>query len=238
MFIQNRVTNVTTSALVAFALTWVSGYQPAVADTFGKIKGRLINKSTNGSVAFPLMCIDGMQISCQANCRGEYEFPSVEPGTYSITAQLQGWRTAHIPNVVVSPYNTTYVEIRLEEIVDGMVAHLRPRLIAMIFEEFWPLAVPTTENAGGIQGRCSNAWGRDKIEGLTVQIDGQACSAVTDSSGWYALENIPPGIYTIYASMPGLPGLLVKGVEVRAQRMTVVQFSTERYQEGSDGPCD
>lgn len=48
-----------------------------------------------------------------ANAAGQYTFPSVNPGTYSVKVTMQGFRTATIPNLVVNVSKSYQVNFKL-----------------------------------------------------------------------------------------------------------------------------
>ncbi|MGE5401670.1 MAG: TonB-dependent receptor plug domain-containing protein, partial [Ignavibacteriales bacterium] len=60
-----------------------------------------------------------------------------------------------------------------------------------------------------------------------VYSENRKYGTVTDANGYYVLLNIPPGSYTLIASMTGYQAVKVQGVEVTADKTTTIDLSME-----------
>src|SRR5579884_735872 len=55
----------------------------------------------------------GVTQTTTANAAGQYTFPSVNPGTYTVKVTMQGFRTATVSNLVVNVAKSYQVNFRL-----------------------------------------------------------------------------------------------------------------------------
>jgi outer membrane receptor protein involved in Fe transport len=81
------------------------------------------------------------------------------------------------------------------------------------------------QNAGKISGSIQDAKNGEGIPSVNVLIRGTSLGAVTDLDGKYFILNIPPGTYSIAASIVGYQGTVQRGVIVNVNRTTTVDFS-------------
>jgi hypothetical protein len=59
------------------------------------------------------------------------------------------------------------------------------------------------EHAGSIVGRVVDGLTESPLDGVLLQVEGTAARALTDSAGRFAIEGIPPGIYSVRARRLG-----------------------------------
>ncbi len=78
---------------------------------------------------------------------------------------------------------------------------------------------------GKIAGTVKDADTGDPLPGVNVVIEGTVMGAATGRDGSYYILNVPPGTYSVRASMIGYTPVLQKGVSVRSDQTTIVQFS-------------
>src|SRR5438067_596351 len=92
------------------------------------------------------------------------------------------------------------------------------------------LAVPilvAQEQTATIEGAITDGSGAT-LPGVTVEAigaNGQRFTAVTDSSGRYRFPAVPPGDYTLNASLAGMQTATVKKVEVTLAKSAKVDFT-------------
>ncbi|MFB3826423.1 MAG: TonB-dependent receptor domain-containing protein [Bryobacteraceae bacterium] len=79
------------------------------------------------------------------------------------------------------------------------------------------------QDAGGLQGTVSLAVNGDALHRATVRITQLGLAAETDAEGRYAIANVPPGVYTVAASMHDLTAE-TRRVEIRAGQTAAVDF--------------
>ncbi len=82
---------------------------------------------------------------------------------------------------------------------------------------------------GKIAGKITDNQTKQPIPGVNVLLEGTSMGAVTDVSGQYTILNVPPGSYTVRASMIGYTTMRVEGVRVSIDLTTRVNadLSTE-----------
>ena len=77
---------------------------------------------------------------------------------------------------------------------------------------------------GKIGGKVVDKDSGDPLPGVNISIDGSAMGAATDTRGNYFILNVPPGNYTVVASMMGYDKVKTTNVQVYIDRTTNVNF--------------
>jgi hypothetical protein len=80
------------------------------------------------------------------------------------------------------------------------------------------------QNVGKISGVVKDSETGEALYGCNISIVGTTLGAATDVEGAYFVLNVPPGVYSIQASMIGYQKILQKGVVVNAGRTTGANF--------------
>ena len=98
-------------------------------------------------------------------------------------------------------------------------------------------AVPYTLYAGTtgkLAGRVTDASSGDPVVGANVIIEGTYLGAATDVDGYYYVNNIPPGEYTVVVSSIGFQKVIIKKVPIKIDltfkldvKMNVTAVSTK-----------
>jgi hypothetical protein len=76
-----------------------------------------------------------------------------------------------------------------------------------------------------IAGKVFDATTQEPLPGANVTIEGTTMGASTDADGEYFILNVPPGTYTIRASVVGYDPLVVTGVRVDIDLTTKLDFA-------------
>ena len=99
-------------ALVAFALVLPAGAQEQV----GSIRGTVTDASAAvlPGASIEAVSAGGTRLTTMTNSVGEFRFPRVPPGTYSVIARLDGFTPAEVQNVAVALGDTATVNMTLE----------------------------------------------------------------------------------------------------------------------------
>ncbi len=79
-------------------------------------------------------------------------------------------------------------------------------------------------NTGKIAGRVVDAETREPLPGANIVLKGTKLGAATDVDGYYFILNVPPGTYEVEASMLSYQPVVKKGIVVRADYTTYVDF--------------
>jgi outer membrane receptor for ferrienterochelin and colicin len=78
---------------------------------------------------------------------------------------------------------------------------------------------------GKIAGKIIDADNYEPLPGVNIIIEGITLGAASDLEGYYMILNIPPGIYTVKASMVGYQEMKVINVKVSTDLTTTIDFS-------------
>ncbi len=97
-------------AVVLLAFLVVSS---AWAGTTGKIAGKVFDKETNEPLPGVSVLLKGTTTGAATNIQGEFFIINVPPGNYILKADLVGYGTVEVQNVVVSVDLTTAVDFKL-----------------------------------------------------------------------------------------------------------------------------
>jgi len=81
----------------------------------------------------------------------------------------------------------------------------------------------TTVEIGVVKGYVTDADTKEPLQGVTVQIKGTTIGTFTDKRGYYELNGIKPGKYTLVASYVGYSAV-AKDVTILADKTTEVNF--------------
>jgi len=102
----------TSTMLFAIFLLYLS---VAIADTKGKISGKVVDKKTKEALVSVNVMIEGTTLGGATNLDGDYVILNVPPGTYRIRASIIGYRPITITDVRVFIDQTTNVQFELED---------------------------------------------------------------------------------------------------------------------------
>lgn len=91
------------------------------------------------------------------------------------------------------------------------------KLIAFIF--LFPI-IAAAQTTGKISGKVIDAGNGEPVVGANIIVNGTRLGAASDIDGSYFIINIPPGNYSLTASMIGYEQLKIEGVKVSVNRTT------------------
>ena len=97
-------------------------------------------------------------------------------------------------------------------------------LLVLLTVTFLSLSLLYAGRTGKIAGRVVDSDG-ETLPFANVLILETTMGAVTDINGDYFILNIPPGVYNIQARMMGFHDLTVKGVKVKIDQTSTVNFA-------------
>lgn len=81
--------------------------------------------------------------------------------------------------------------------------------------------------SGKITGIISDSQTGEPLPGVNVILEGTFIGAATDLDGRYSILNIPPGIYTLRASMIGYADTRIENIQVKIDLTTAVDLQLE-----------
>lgn len=83
----------------------------------GEITGRVVDKMTNEPLVGANIVLVGTQLGAASNQDGKFTIERVPPGTYSVRAQVIGYKSQIISDVVVNPVKPAYLDFELTSTV-------------------------------------------------------------------------------------------------------------------------
>ena len=81
------------------------------------------------------------------------------------------------------------------------------------------------QNNGRLKGKVVDAQTGESLPSANVFIDQTTMGAATDLDGYYSINAIPPGTYTVVVSMIGYARVQVTGVKITDKEIAEINFS-------------
>jgi len=100
----------------------------------------------------------------------------------------------------------------------------RVGLLAWVIVLLIPAGTFAQQVVGKIDGYVRDQQSRQALPGANVVIKGTSIGAASQTDGYFYILNVPPGRYTVEASMMGFTRMSVAGVHVTADQTTRVNF--------------
>ena len=97
-------------------------------------------------------------------------------------------------------------------------------LFLMFIILFLYLSIATAGQTGKITGKITDASTGEPLPAVNIIIESTSIGAASDLEGDYIILNVPPGTYTIFASMIGYQKMRVSNVKVSVDRTTKIDF--------------
>jgi len=163
----------------------------------GSIEGWVVDAATNQAIRYyAYIKLAGMGISKQQSLAGGmgYQFTNLPLGSYTLTAEAEGYETQSRDVKVVAEYPCIQI--------------FRLLLVA----------------PGSLWGYVTARDTKQPMAGVNVEIlltHEIRPSSITDSSGRYEITNLPPGSYSVTAEIEGVGySLRITGTTIRANKTT------------------
>lgn len=176
----------------------------------GRIFGRVTAAGAGVSGAAITLLSDGRTAgSTQTGSQGEYELTRVLSGIYDLRVKAAGFAERIVRGIRVDPGQRVRVDVALTNLGNEV---------------------------GNVEGFVLDATG-EPINGASVQVtEGPVTGQfdVTDSTGAFAIRNLPAGEYVLEASATGFLSRTA-GVEVLANQTASVTFNLQRGDSGGRG---
>ncbi|MBM4175217.1 MAG: TonB-dependent receptor [Ignavibacteria bacterium] len=97
-------------------------------------------------------------------------------------------------------------------------------LYALLFIVLFVLESYSMGTTGKIAGRVTDFKSEDGIPFANVLVEGTSFGAATNLDGYYTIINVPPGIYTVRASVVGYETKIITNVKVSIDLTTKIDF--------------
>ena len=109
----------------------------------------------------------------------------------------------------------------------------KPLLLTILF--FFTLCSATLAQTGRIEGIILEEGTDNPLPGVNVVIEGTTQGAQTNIDGYFSINNVSPGVYTLKASMVGFAPVVFENVEVNINEVTQIDFELrEQIIEGEE----
>lgn len=107
-----------------------------------------------------------------------------------------------------------------------MASVLRNVLVLLVLALFASASI-FAGSTGKVKGKITDKKSKDALPFAIVQIDGTTMGAQADQNGEYIIINVPPGMYSVTASLQGRTSVRTEKVEVRVDATAQIDFSME-----------
>lgn len=97
-------------------------------------------------------------------------------------------------------------------------------LLSCIFTGIVSVGLVLSGTTGKISGRIVDGDTKDELPMVNVMIEGTTIGATTDLNGYYTILQVPPGTYTVKASMMGYKIMKTTQVAISVDLTTTVNF--------------
>lgn len=197
--------------LVTVGLTTTQNFQMEKPPPTGAIRGRVTDMSGDPIAAANIMVfnLDGTATARGAfsNAAGEYLIINVPSGRYILRAVMNHYKTAEVPELLVTTDVVTIQNYRLE--------------------------LRSAGTTGAIRGTVTSSDTGEPIAAVNVmllELDGTATTmgAFTNAEGEYTIINVPRGRYMLQATMVGFKTAQVVELLVSIGVTTTQNFQLEK----------
>jgi len=161
----------------------------------GILSGIVTDFNTSSPIEGALISLEGMDYETITSADGTYEITDIEVGTYDVSVSAINYFGQTEYDIIISSNNTTTLDFSL-------------------------IPMP-----GIISGYVTEAGTGDPIEGANITTENADYSAITNSEGFYIIEDVELGFYNIYATAVGYYDASVADVEVLSNQTTSVDFA-------------
>ncbi|MBI9039617.1 MAG: carboxypeptidase regulatory-like domain-containing protein [Bacteroidales bacterium] len=161
---------------------------------FGILSGLVTDSNTSAPIEGALISLEGTSYEAITSADGTYEITDIEVGTYDVSITVLNYFGQTENDIIISSNNTTTLDFSL-------------------------IAMP-----GIISGYVTESGTANPIEGANITTENADYSAVTNSDGFYIIEDVELGFYNVYATAIGYYDASVSDVEVLSNQTTTVDF--------------
>ncbi|CAN5189966.1 hypothetical protein BH09SUM1_BH09SUM1_06940 [soil metagenome] len=195
----------------------VSSTGQMLLPTMGLIHGS-VSTSIPGDAAGIDVSLNGGNHKTATASDGSYELINVEPGDYTVSFSKTGYETTTAKGTVVASQKLELPAVQLVQLPEA--------------------ARPTGTIFGTVQILNADGTAVTDYSAVRVALEGTGFSATPDATGRFALQELPPAVYTASASLSGY--LLDKKFEVNLAavpaaelKLILVQDSSAKSGQGS-----
>lgn len=130
-----------------------------------------------------------------------------------------------LETVGIPPLNGKSSAIDGTEGCKKRASHKRPSFKKIFLFLLIPATLSFAGTTGKISGRVVDQTSRSPMAGVNIIISGTNLGAATDMNGEYFINNLPPGVYELRASMIGYQELTIKNISVSVDLTTRIDLN-------------
>ncbi len=148
-----------------------------VGGEFGSVSGRVMDEVTGYPIEGAAITLSGIYCVWYTDSIGHYMCENIPPGAYGVNAYATGYYQETYPDsvIVIEGQNTPNVDFALTPI----------------------------GGVGSISGMVTDEITGQPIVGAGITLSDLDCMWFTDSTGHYMCDDVPSGVYLVYASAIG-----------------------------------
>lgn len=167
---------------------------------YGSIVGTIYNSETGETVSSVNLNTTPVTNSIRSDANGRFEFLSLEPGEYEITAEKNGFEPKS-GSVLVRAGIESHSDIEITQIDTS-----------------------TAEQKGTLTGKVINSVTDEPVVNVLVETSPSFGSVLTDSGGNYSLKNLPVGEYEVEVSKVNFSSV-TNNLSIVGGKTTTANFS-------------
>lgn len=210
MLVQQRSGRCPLTVLLALVLAWVVNTQPASAQVYGKITGKIVRKDAGAApLAQVTVRVDSTSLEAQTDSTGWYVIDHVPTGQHKLTAQRDGFLPTIVHTFEVLA-KTIRVDIALED----------PSSRPLGWND-------STATFGIIGGYVRSKRTKQPLPFAVVCIDDTNMGAQANPNGVYQIRRVPPGTYSVGGFLNGWMSERIRNIVVHSGATTQVTFFLE-----------
>ena len=125
-----RILRTWTAAGLTACLVFIAGN--VMAQTTGKIAGRIVDKATGEPLFGANVLIKGTQLGAASDASGEFYILNLHPGEFTVEARMIGYKTHEVSGVRISVNRTARFDIEMESsVLEGEVVSVQADRVAI-----------------------------------------------------------------------------------------------------------
>jgi len=181
---------------------------PALAQNTGTLMGRVVDERSGDGVEDAAVLLDGVDTVERTDSTGAFRIDNAPAGHRQVEAVAE-WHTMVRRLVEIQPNGSTRVHMRL--FPGLLIAYEQP--IIQICEigvprvvtggEIANLPIRWADVSGSIVGRVTDKETGDGLPGANVTVEGTSLGAATDLDGYFRIDEVSIGMYSVTASFVG-----------------------------------
>ncbi|MFH1943483.1 MAG: TonB-dependent receptor [bacterium] len=115
--VQKSILRIIIFGLFISSPAFLRGGIQTAEKTTGRVKGQIIDEASQSPLFGVNVMIEGTLMGAAADAEGRYLIERIPPGSYNLRFRMIGYEMRVVPNVVVYPNRTTFLNVELKSTV-------------------------------------------------------------------------------------------------------------------------